>query len=167
MTRMRPSGRGDQLRRFVQFGACELQTRGTDASAAHPDLFLDEFDELNKFGDSIETKQRQKPAVEAKGLPVSPMEREIEELHRLFWIGVYQTRNPSDSSGLNGFHEGVVHAAKYPQTAASHGTKSRNPTNISARFLDGMQVRMFAQQFADVCGQKVHPVGNGIVVKHA
>jgi len=53
----------DEIPRRLQFFAGKPKLWGSDVCVSNAELFLNELDELNEFGDGIETQQGQEPAI--------------------------------------------------------------------------------------------------------
>src|SRR4051812_47944044 len=169
--------RSDRLRAFCQavsnqfpglrkFVSGEGEARRAYALAAHANLFLNKLDQLHELRNSIKTQQRQEPAVKFKSFLGLSVAGELEQPDRLFGKCIHEAGNPSDCAGIYSLNNRAVNADSNLETISSHSPESRHPADICARFLDGMQVRKFGEQFIHLLGKEIRSVGDWIVVKH-
>ena len=65
---------------LVEFGARELEAWRANARVAHPDLLLDQLNQLHKLRHRIHPQQRQKPVVERDRLLAFAIHRVVEKI---------------------------------------------------------------------------------------
>src|SRR5262249_44277500 len=139
----------------------------TDTGAANAEFFLNKFDELDEFGNGVEAKQWQKPAVEFERLGSFAFDAVVEEVDRFFGKCIGETRDPAHRARLDALEDGVIDADENCETIFDERADGRDAADVRAGFFYGLKVCEFFGEFFDLFRREIRAVGDRIVVEHA
>src|SRR5579862_6735262 len=159
-------GLADDFARRIQLRAVDFHARGAHASATDAEFLLYELDELDEFRNSVQTEQREEPAVEFEGFLGLAVARVVEKVHGFARQRTGQARDPARGTHANAFDDGVIHADENFETIADERADGADAADVCARFLDGVKILVFSLEFLNLLGQEIGAVSDRIVVKH-